>query len=89
MSDADLTVFYQEAIASPVRCRSCPAFRYKSSQKKVKFPVLKRASVGRFFRTGNFTFFAPGFPLQSGLGYSFSESYFVLQMKFVFLINLY
>jgi len=55
MSDEELTVFY-----AFYNKELFSAFRYKSSQKSKVSKVLKRASVGRFFRTGNFDFFSSG-----------------------------
>jgi len=51
MSDADLTLFYQKLFPLSV---TSPHKKSKVSK------VLKRASVGRFFRTGNFYFFCSG-----------------------------
>ncbi len=60
-----------------------PAFRYKSSQKKVKLPKFqKELPLVAFLEQETFTFFAPGFSLHSGLGVPFSESYFMLKNKF-------
>jgi hypothetical protein len=62
-----ITAFFLELFASSVRFARVPLSvtipTLRDSQESKVSKVLKRASVGRFFRTGNFYFFAQGFSL--------------------------